>query len=81
MEVRTMKRPRSIPKPYWDYILDISQSGPRTVCADDLPIAGWLIEAGYARAEDDYEGPRLYLTPKMLSRIEKAQGTTAPEHG
>lgn len=32
------------------------------VGADDLIAAGWLIEAGYARAEDDYEGPRIWLT-------------------
>lgn len=32
------------------------------VYADNLIEAGMAIEAGYARAENDYEGPRLFLT-------------------
>lgn len=32
------------------------------VFADNLIEAGMAVEAGYARAENDYEGPRLFLT-------------------
>jgi len=32
------------------------------VAAADLIQAGAAIEGGYAWAEDDYEGPRMYLT-------------------
>jgi len=47
-----------------EYLARVNASeGGLTVLADDLIAAGWLIEAGYARAEDDYEGPRIWLTP------------------
>jgi hypothetical protein len=46
-----------------EYLLRLHKSdGGAIVVADDLIAAGWLIEAGYAQAEDDYEGPRIWLT-------------------
>ena len=34
--------------------------------ADSIPAAGELVTAGYIRAEDDYEGPRLIITDKGM---------------
>jgi len=49
----------------------IHNLGRRIVCAEDLIAAGWLIEAGYAVAEDDYEGPVIWLTKSGKNLAEK----------
>ena len=41
------------------------------VFADNLIEAGMAVEAGYARAENDYEGPRLFLTEAGKKAIAK----------
>ena len=42
----------------------IVEHGSYGVYADNIPEAAILITTGYATAEDDYEGPRLYPTKK-----------------
>jgi hypothetical protein len=46
----------------WDYLVCTHKSYGQIVIADDILKAAWLIEAGYASAEDDCEGPMLRLT-------------------
>ena len=43
-------------------LLTIKELGSYGVYAENIVQAGMAVEGGYARAEDDYEGPRLYLT-------------------
>ena len=55
---------------HFEYLNRVANEG-MTVLADDLIAAGWLIEAGYAKAEDDYEGPRITLTKAGQKLLEK----------
>lgn len=55
-----------------EYLLRVaSADSGLIVTADDLIAAGWLIEASYAKAEDDYEGPRITLTKAGQKLISK----------
>ncbi len=56
------RKPRNLPQPAWDYAVCIhGAGGSLIVVAESLLSAAWLIEAGYARAENDYDGPRIML--------------------
>lgn len=49
----------------------IRDCGSFGVYADNLIEAGMAVEAGYARAENDYEGPRLFLTEAGAKAVAK----------
>lgn len=44
----------------------VCEMGGWGVLADNIIAAADLLRAGYVRADDDYEGPRLYYTDKGL---------------
>ena len=52
----------------------IESLGGYGVYASNLVQAGMAVEAGYARVEDDYEGPRLYLTEHGKKAVARAGG-------
>jgi len=47
-----------------ELLRDTTVLGGYGVHAELICPAAELVNAGYARAEDDYEGPRLYITDK-----------------
>ena len=63
-------KPRKIPQPYWEFMLGVYQLGGLHVTAENLLQAAWVVENGFGRAEDDYEGPRVYLSESIFRKIE-----------
>jgi hypothetical protein len=50
---------------YWPYFVKLmSAAAGEPLLADDIPAAGMLIGLGFARAENGYDGPRIWITDK-----------------
>ena len=52
-------------------LANLAMMGSWGVYADDIVACAELIKAGYAHADDDYNGPRMYLTDKGRSAAKR----------